>query len=210
MSLYDTLGVPSDASEGDIKRAYKRKAHSTHPDKEGGSKEAFQELSKAYALLSDKTKRKKYDETGSTDTTDKRGQMLHELASLLLQIIDGIGDVVHTDLVFQMEQSIDAGIRQHQQAHAQIQHAIKKRELVLERLNLKSEGGSNLLVSVIEADIRDRKAKMVQIQGVIDHGVEMKTILLEYKYRVDEIMVRSNGTTTATMGTGGVYFVRTS
>lgn len=64
---YEVLGVSKDASENDIKKAYRKAAMKYHPDRNPGNKEAeekFKEVNEAYAVLSDKDKRAKYDQFG--------------------------------------------------------------------------------------------------------------------------------------------------
>lgn len=68
MSLYNTLGVSKDATKEEMKRAYKRGATGAHPDKKGGNTKKFQELKRAFDVLNDDEKRKRYDETGEVDT----------------------------------------------------------------------------------------------------------------------------------------------
>ncbi|MDB5266330.1 MAG: Chaperone protein DnaJ [Parcubacteria group bacterium] len=63
---YQTLGVDKNASEEDIKKAFRKKAHEHHPDKKGGNEAKFKEASEAYSVLSDKQKRAQYDQFGST------------------------------------------------------------------------------------------------------------------------------------------------
>lgn len=62
-SLYEILGVERGATPEDIKRAYRRQAIQHHPDK-GGDEEQFKELTRAYEVLSDESKRKRYDTFG--------------------------------------------------------------------------------------------------------------------------------------------------
>jgi molecular chaperone DnaJ len=63
--FYKTLGVSKDASQADIKKAYRKLARENHPDSNPGNKAAedrFKEVSEAYAVLSSADKRKEYDE----------------------------------------------------------------------------------------------------------------------------------------------------
>lgn len=62
--LYAVLGVPRGASEDEIVRAYRKESRVRHPDRPGGSKEAFQELQQAHEVLTDPQKRAAYDATG--------------------------------------------------------------------------------------------------------------------------------------------------
>ncbi|HWS72840.1 MAG TPA: DnaJ C-terminal domain-containing protein [Thermoanaerobaculia bacterium] len=66
-SYYDVLGVKKDASEDEIKKAYRKLAKKHHPDVNKGNKDAenrFKEISEAYAVLSDKEKHEQYDRLG--------------------------------------------------------------------------------------------------------------------------------------------------
>src|ERR1700761_7461299 len=61
---YEVLGVKSDASADDIRKAYRKLAKQFHPDLNPGKPEAearFKEISAAYDILSDKDKRARYD-----------------------------------------------------------------------------------------------------------------------------------------------------
>jgi molecular chaperone DnaJ len=60
---YKILGVPPDASDEEIRKAYYRLAHKYHPDK-GGDEKKFKEINEAYRVLSDKEKRAQYDRYG--------------------------------------------------------------------------------------------------------------------------------------------------
>lgn len=62
---YKILGVNKTASEDEIKKAFRKLAHTYHPDKSGGDEAKFKEVSEAYSVLSDKKKRQQYDAYGS-------------------------------------------------------------------------------------------------------------------------------------------------
>ncbi len=62
---YSILGVQKNASQDEIKKAFRKLAHEHHPDKEGGNEARFKEISEAYAVLSDEKKRSQYDSFGS-------------------------------------------------------------------------------------------------------------------------------------------------
>lgn len=60
MDYYQTLGISRDASQDDIKKAFRKLASQHHPDK-GGDTATFQKIQEAYATLSDPQKKQQYD-----------------------------------------------------------------------------------------------------------------------------------------------------
>lgn len=65
---YDILGVPKDATERQIKKAFHKLAMKYHPDKNKSpdAEARFRELAEAYEILSDETKRREYDQLGDS------------------------------------------------------------------------------------------------------------------------------------------------
>src|SRR5258707_15861392 len=74
--FYEVLGIKRDASEDEIKRAYRQLAREHHPDRNPGDKQAearFKEVQEAYDILSDKDKRTQYDRFGFVGPTSGFG-----------------------------------------------------------------------------------------------------------------------------------------
>ena len=65
---YKTLGVPRNATQDEIKKAFRKLARKNHPDA-GGDEEKFKEINEAYEVLGDEKKRKLYDQYGTGDAS---------------------------------------------------------------------------------------------------------------------------------------------
>lgn len=75
-SYYDILGVSKEATDAEIKSAFRKLAKQYHPDlnKEPGAEEKFKEIGEAYSVLSDPEKRKQYDQFGHEAYTNGAAQ----------------------------------------------------------------------------------------------------------------------------------------
>lgn len=90
MDYYQTLGVNRNASQDEIKKAYRKLASKHHPDK-GGDKQKFQEIEEAYRTLGDDQKRAEYD-----------NPQIHINSSHFNQGFGGFGSGIHDDIFAQM------------------------------------------------------------------------------------------------------------
>ncbi len=99
--FYAVLGVPRDAPDDDVKKAYRRLAMQWHPDRNGGSKEAeekFKELTEAYDVLRDPQKRAAYDRYGEAGLRGGGGGGfehvdLSEALNIFMRDFGGFGDL---------------------------------------------------------------------------------------------------------------------
>ena len=72
-NYYKILGIEKTASDDEIKKAFRKVAHKYHPDKKDGDEKKFKEANEAYQVLSDKQKRIRYDQLGSSGSNNFSG-----------------------------------------------------------------------------------------------------------------------------------------
>jgi curved DNA-binding protein CbpA len=95
---YEELGVPKDADRAAVRRAYRRRASQTHPDK-GGSAEAFKRTCTAMAVLTNPARRERYDNTGTVE----EDQPDNARAGALQVIAKHLGDALNPFLAGGMQ-----------------------------------------------------------------------------------------------------------
>lgn len=97
--LYEVLSVSRDAAPEEIKKAYRRLAHKHHPDRNQGTPESevkFKEAAEAYEVLSDPTKRSRYDQYGHAGLSgagvhDFSRMHVDDIFSMFTDILGGFG-----------------------------------------------------------------------------------------------------------------------
>ncbi|OBZ82341.1 Mitochondrial protein import protein MAS5 [Choanephora cucurbitarum] len=89
--FYDVLGVSPDASESELKKAYRKLALKYHPDKNPDAGDKFKEISHAYEILSDAEKREVYDQYGEEGLNGQAGPGGMNAEDLFSQLFGGGG-----------------------------------------------------------------------------------------------------------------------
>ncbi len=93
---YEVLGVAKNATKDEIKKAYRKLAIKYHPDKNPGDKEAeekFKEAAEAYDVLSDDTKRQRYDQFGHAGVGGAAGGGFSDVNDIFTHFGDIFGDL---------------------------------------------------------------------------------------------------------------------
>jgi hypothetical protein len=90
---YRTLGVKKNSTKDEIKKSYRAKAKKLHPDV-GGDSSKFSELSSAYSLLMDDSRRSRYDQTGESENKSEdavRNAALNVVGNSFISLVAKFG-----------------------------------------------------------------------------------------------------------------------
>lgn len=188
---YETLGVETDATQEDIKKAYRQKAKELHPDKNDGDDRGFVALNRANEVLSDDEKRKRYDETGEDGTDNDHRQVMAILTNFSLIFLDHTKDVKKQSLTDFVRERINEAIQLATDLMENIKSDISKTNDVLSRLKLAKTTEEDVLYMVFKNRILSGEEQVIEHEKVCNLMKIALEELKNYSYLVDN----SNGQT---------------
>ncbi len=162
-NLYDSLGVPRDASPDAIRAAYRKKAQAHHPDK-GGDVSQFQAIQTAYDVLSDDDRRARYDTTGDTEQGPSiEGQARMYVATLLNAVMQGQADVRTTDILAVMRNQLAIDRSRVEAEKVRLGGFVSRRQEAMKRVT------HGVLSDMLDAEIKRLEGMVAQCNA--QHGV---------------------------------------
>ena len=179
MNPYTELDVSVTASTEEIKQRYRTLAQMHHPDK-GGDEELFKRIKLAYEILSDPIRRKQYDITGETGTTNAKDEALSNIIQIILHVVPGF-NADQDDLITIAEGETRAMLDMVNNDIHNTEMQIKKFEVVLKKLRIKTSG-ENILENIIVKQIQQRKKDLVIFHKNVKVCMLMLEILKDYEY----------------------------
>ena len=179
MNPYTELDVPVDASLETIKQRYRTLAQMYHPDK-GGDEELFKRIKLAYEILSDPVRRKQYDITGETTTTNAKDEAVANLVQILLHVVPNF-NVDQDNLIYIAEMETRSMLELVIKDIKVTERHIINLEKVLNKLRIKTEC-ENILSSLIINQLQQRKQELLTFQHRVQVCNLMLEILKDYEY----------------------------
>eukprot|EP00898_Chlorokybus_atmophyticus_P007481 jgi/Chlat1/7734/Chrsp66S07208 len=182
--LYEVLGVPRDATEDQIKQAYRKLALKFHPDKNTGAveeaAEKFKEVAYAHGILSDPNKRRQYD-AGGLEAVDLDGlDMELDLASLgtmntmVAALFSKLGVPIKTAVSAAVLEDAMAGRISIQQLHfgVPVQDKVDKQSCRFYRLEVPAQYADEGVVIRVTTE-KQSKLKLLYFEGSDAGGLHL-------------------------------------
>jgi curved DNA-binding protein CbpA len=179
MNPYTELDVSVTASTEEIKQRYRTLAQMHHPDK-GGDEEIFKRIKLAYEILSDPIRRKQYDLTGETTTTNTKDEAIANIVQILLHVVPSF-NVDEDDLIKIAEAETRTMLELVDKDIGVTERYIVNLEKVSKKLRIKTDG-ENILNTFITHQIQQRKQELQNFQRRVKVCNLMLEILKDYEY----------------------------
>ncbi len=188
---YDVLGVKPDATQDEIKKAFRAKAKECHPDHHPGDKEkeaAFKRLSTAYSVLGDPELRRRYDLTGESPEIDN---MLGESYSLIIltfrQLKDAAGDdIFFIDPIASMKDALSHGQSEAERHVRGLEKKNERNDKLIGKLSHKTGGRTSFLHSALAEENRKNELEIDKVKHQVEVIKKAQTILDEYSFTVEK------------------------
>lgn len=191
MNLYEILGVPKDATRSEIKKAYYNKSKDQHPDK-GGDAEEFKVLVRAYNILFDEEKRKRYDDGETVDNIGKTMKSEYEQSlDIVLQIFFQCiaqADPEKQDVFKMMKDSMGHAIGQIKAKISAENQMIARIENVVKRI--KTDNPENIFMMSANAQIAGHNHTIKALNEEMNRGIKALKLMEQYSYDFQEPLVQ--------------------
>lgn len=185
---YKMLGLKRDATRTQVRRAYLIMAKRHHPDK-GGDPERFNAAKRAYDILSDPARRKKFDETGDAEEPrhdNPLGPVMGVIAGVLDEVLDALGDTPPSsiDLIQAIMVRIVSHLKQDEVALVGIRKSLARLKAALGRFDA-GPSGQNIMEGILAAKIRNVESFVGHAEETAKIANKAIEILKDYKFRFD-------------------------
>jgi hypothetical protein len=185
-NLYEALGVDKGDDKEKIKKAYRKRAFETHPDR-GGDAEEFNTVALANRILTDDEKRAKYDNGEGADEADNPNSNENRARELLIQLyVQCIGQVRRgQNLIDLMIYTIKQNCGTLETKRGEMKEQIRIFEHHKKRTK-KKKGGENFLHQAIDGVIGGINGDIAKLTNELDVANIIIKVLKDYDYECEK------------------------
>lgn len=171
---YEVLGVSKDCTQGEITKAFRKKAQQLHPDRAGGSEEGFKELQAAYEKIGTVEARKDFDE-------GKMPLSIDDVRSTLLKSMrSALAENAMVKVLPRLHAFIERELFRNKSILLATEAKLKKLRANRGRMSVAGDG-PNLFEEAMDLEITAKEGDLTSTQEVIAMLQAMKDELKRYK-----------------------------
>jgi curved DNA-binding protein CbpA len=166
---YEVLGVAKDATPEQIKQAWRKASSAAHPDREGGSAERMQAVNRAYEVLSDRERRKQYDEGG----VDNDSMAIEEEGRMnLMELFDraATNEAIEHDIVRHLTNVLHGRMAEFKSEISSAHKIVARLKKVRGRVKVKKDGELNMFHAIVDKKIKN-------VQGTIPQNERLHKVM---------------------------------
>lgn len=179
MNPYEILDVAKAATKDAIKRAYRRKSQKVHPDR-GGSAEEMTKVNQAYKLLTDDSRRERYDRTGEAE--QELNSPEHQACALISNIaIAWAQNGPECDLLEGLRMMLSKEMDKQVTLHKKAFDGLKRMQRVLKKLSKLRNPERNPILGVFTQQIPVAESQVEACDKIIEVITLAQEIVQEYK-----------------------------
>lgn len=184
---YIVLGVDKDASADDIKKSFKQKSKTAHPD-HGGSPEEFDVIKRAYEILTDASKRRMWDEYRLADNLDIENEAKMVASQIAVQTLDTYPDSCNFD-----KEMAEVFRKCLQDISSQIRDLTQKKERLEKRFKAIHKKPVDDFISIdIEQVINAKDIQIRQQKLNLEIHKKAFELIQGYKFDIEKLPDRSD------------------
>jgi hypothetical protein len=176
--FYKDLGVPRDADAKLIRTRYRQLAKIHHPDKDGGDRDKFNVISRAYRTLGNADARAEYDKRGAERKSDQDDPMFRAAVSTISTILNGLyrhPKLASLNVVNEITGNLKAMRDDHVKNRSEADLTITQLKKVLKKLKFKGKG-QDVLIPMIQSQVDNielAKLRDIEQQAVVDKALTL-------------------------------------
>lgn len=202
MTLYELLGVARDATEAEIKKAFRKLALKHHPDHNPGndaSAKFFADLQQAYEVLTNAERRAHYDRTGeflSAGADNSDVVMMTRLTSVLdlaIQETDKMQvPITSIDMIELMRKILAEADNERKRAAEACKNALVKYRSLLGRFKRrKKKNAGNVLEAIIRPRLAEGDRHLLNIEASAEMDGRVRKFLDDYGFQFDLMIAQA-------------------
>jgi len=191
-NYYQILGIPWDATQSEIKQAFRKLSMLYHPDRnQNKTPDKYKEIKQAYSVLVNPVKRSAYDKNENPERTEKEVAAADEITKYAIQLIEAENVGVSHDIVERIKETVEAKLVKLEAMLDEYRKRISRTETIAAKFKKRTEG-KNIFRSALERRIDQLITDVEVLENQIATDKVALEILADYEYETIKLITHTH------------------